>query len=59
MSYSGEWYYYAMTFETRYKMYTYAALLNVQKSGEQPARGAAGRHALFHRKGKENVTFTP
>jgi hypothetical protein len=57
MLYSGEWYYYAMTFETRYKLYTNAALLNVQKPGEQPASGAAGGHALLHRKGKENVTF--
>ncbi len=46
-----------MTFETRSKLYTYAALLIVQKPGEQPARGAAGGHALLHRKGKENATF--
>jgi hypothetical protein len=53
-----------MTLETRYctllseTLYTYAALPIVQKPGEQPARGAAGRHALLHRKGNENVAFT-
>ncbi len=46
------------TSDTRYKLYTNATLLNVQKPGEQPARGAAGGHALLHRKGNENVAFT-
>ncbi len=37
--------------------YTNAALLNVQKPGEQPARGAAGGHALLHCKGKEKCNI--